>query len=59
MEDGEEEWEDESDEEEEEADDTEYAHLGADEFFCQEIVLRNLPEGEGLPKEVMNAPFCV
>lgn len=54
MEENDEEWEDESDEEEDEdeAEDALYAELGPDEFYCQEIILKNLPSGEGLPKEV-------
>ena len=52
--DEEDEWEDESDDEEldDEADDAEFADLSADEFYCQDIVLKNLPVGEGLSKEV-------
>ena len=53
VEDDDEEWEDESDDEDEdELDDAEHAELGPDGFYCQEIVLKNLPVGEGLPKEV-------
>lgn len=53
VEENDEEWEDESDEEEDEdeAEDALYAELGPDEFYCQEIILKNLPSGEGLPKE--------
>ena len=49
-----EEWEDESDDEEDDDDavEAEFEDLNSDQFFCQEVVVRNLPEGEGLPLEV-------
>ena len=49
-----EEWEDDDEEDEEELDEADFADLGPDEFYCQEIVLKNLPAGEGLPREVVH-----
>lgn len=53
VEDDNEEWEDDDEEEgdEDEEDDGQYADLDVDQFYCQDVVFKNFPQGEGLPLE--------
>ncbi|KAK9810669.1 hypothetical protein WJX73_008942 [Symbiochloris irregularis] len=51
VEEDDEEWEDDDEEGDDEEDDGQYADLDSDQFFCQDIVFKNFPQGEGLPLE--------
>lgn len=52
VEDDDEEWEDDDEEGDgDEEDDGQYADLDVDQFYCQDVVFKNFPQGEGLPME--------